>query len=259
MRILILGLFLLCSNVLFSQKPPLLGELYDFNVGDEFHYYVEINYSGPPILYTTTILGKFQPSASEVQYYAKIVKCYLPQIPGSWVTEISYDTLFYMNLFNPLLDIDSIFTDALKYNGDTIYEVSDWGFDTGESSRYVKGLGLVEYFYSDGMYTEEGQLVYYKKGTEEWGDRLYIGIEESHRELVVTVVPNPVLNVLHIQWDSGSNATFKYKIYNLSGVLAMEGSVEKDEMIDVHQLVAGTYFIQVQNNLASVTRQFIKE
>jgi len=66
------------------------------------------------------------------------------------------------------------------------------------------------------------------------------------------VYPNPVVNYLHI--ETGLHGTCRIEVFNLIGVLIMEGMVARPSILDVSSLEEGIYFIRAHG----MTRKFIK-
>lgn len=68
-----------------------------------------------------------------------------------------------------------------------------------------------------------------------------------------TVYPNPTNDVLYI---NSSNELIGYGIYSLQGVSIFEGTLK--ESIDVSNLVAGVYFIEITTDASKSVQKFIK-
>jgi len=72
----------------------------------------------------------------------------------------------------------------------------------------------------------------------------------------ISIYPNPTQNILHIEVKNNQEIE-QIKIYNLSGLELMNVK-ENKQQLHLENLSAGVYFIQIQTNLGTVNRRFIK-
>ena len=68
-------------------------------------------------------------------------------------------------------------------------------------------------------------------------------VNEVEKQDAVRVYPNPVKNILTIEYTSNNDKP-NYKLYDISGKLLLEGSGSK---VDLSELKNGIYFIKVEN------------
>jgi hypothetical protein len=73
----------------------------------------------------------------------------------------------------------------------------------------------------------------------------------------ISIYPNPTQNILHIDVKNNQKIE-KLKIYNLSGVELLNVK-ENKQKLNLESLSAGVYFIQIQTNLGTVNKRFIKK
>jgi surface protein len=73
----------------------------------------------------------------------------------------------------------------------------------------------------------------------------------------ISIYPNPTQNILHIDVKNNQKIE-KLKIYNLSG-LELLNVKENKQKLNLESLSAGVYFIQIQTNLGTVNKRFIKK
>ena len=69
------------------------------------------------------------------------------------------------------------------------------------------------------------------------------------------VYPNPTTEVLHLQLADGLNGSFQ--LLNTAGQVLLEDSLNGQEIVNVHQLPRGIYFIKVQINGAVYQEQVV--
>ncbi len=73
----------------------------------------------------------------------------------------------------------------------------------------------------------------------------------------VSIYPNPTKNILHIEVKNNQEID-QIKIYNLSGLELMNVK-ENQQQLNLEGLSAGVYLIQIQTNLGTVNKRFIKK
>ena len=199
--------------LLIGKTTPILGiqpftwaEVYDYNIGDEFHYSGRDNWVGGGGIEWKSIkkiLGKtLYGSSDSVHYQVEVCKkIWYPVPPPN--TSSTYDTLVESYNFNQL-SADStlnMLPDEFKRNemGAAAYSRkfsdfnhrqaqifnvngSQWDWNNscfsdpfeiyGPISDFVPGLGLTNWIYQVAdisVETHTSNLVYFKKGTEVWG------------------------------------------------------------------------------------------
>ena len=72
----------------------------------------------------------------------------------------------------------------------------------------------------------------------------------------ISIYPNPTQNILHIEVKNNQEIE-QIKIHNLSG-LELINVKENKQQLHLENLSAGVYFIQIQTNLGTVNKRFIK-
>jgi hypothetical protein len=117
--------------------------------------------------------------------------------------------------------------------------------------NYSEGLGITEYFRDDQSTQEFHKLVYFKKGSETWGNAIGTQcspmLDVNEETLAVTpqvrIVPNPLKNQSQIIIDGfkiGSDLNFL--LYNLVGKTVFEMKINSGSTyLDRNNLPAGLY------------------
>jgi hypothetical protein len=62
-----------------------------------------------------------------------------------------------------------------------------------------------------------------------------------------------------VQLSSGTNGTFEYHIYNMTGQEVIDGYYTGEVSIDISGLEKGMYFVELLNNENRVILKLIKE
>ncbi len=88
-----------------------------------------------------------------------------------------------------------------------------------------------------------------------------VGINESNNVYGVTVMPNPAVENLHVQWDANKAAVRTLEVYDNAGRLVMTSVVNGGNTADlnVSALPVGNYTLSVITNDSKGTYQFIKQ
>jgi hypothetical protein len=127
---------------------------------------------------------------------------------------------------------------------------------------YSEGLGQTEYFRGDSDAQEFNKLVYFKKGTETWGNA--VGTEcspilatpsPSANEQTVKIIPNPMKNKATIVIDGikqGDDNTFI--LYTLVGqeIMSMQ-LTNTSTVLERNNLPAGMYIWVLKGKNQKVT------
>jgi hypothetical protein len=108
---------------------------------------------------------------------------------------------------------------------------------------YYKGLGG-PYHYCNMWGEVERKLVYYKKGDEEWGNPLVIGLDEL-AEKRPAVAPNPANNEIRLM-HLNQYPTIDFYLYDVNGrQLIMLPQHQTSTLIDLSGLSGGMYFYRI--------------
>jgi len=245
----------------FAYQPLTIGSVYDFEVGDIFHFENGLNHGGPPIYKVLTILEKWLSSGNDTIYYRKSEKTINNKLiwdPNPHiVTTTLIDTISDVYA-NPGLLISDLLPHQKKHQ--YAYDVSfntlssilqKWNgrptisFD--ESAKYMfvpdrncfsgafeptyfyksytKGCGN-SYIYQEDQSAFSGsylKLKYYKKGTEIWGDPYILTSvnEIPNEEPLLEANPNPFTDQIEIRFETKTSGHVSIYLYSITGKLLM--------------------------------------
>lgn len=246
------------------------SQVYDFKVGDEFHYFSRGVY-GAGAQYTLESIMRILDKEidDEVVYDVEIIE------KTTFGNNVSYDTLYSTRIYERNEAIEQLpnvyihVSDGLDYVvrmnvedsviSKKVYYKTD--FETGMyPESYVIGLGGAYYDYTGPVGPDNSQevrssneLVYYKKEGKEIGTPLVLGVTYAKAQKSVGVYPNPVSNILtvsDVELISGSIST-------LDGKQVIK--LNTDE-VDVSKLEKGVYILKVEDvNQGILTTKFVKE
>ena len=240
----------LTTNSLKSQDISTVSEVYDFEVSDIFHF--NFYGSGPGYgdawITNIEIIGKYYSENSDTLFYIRdIAYKGSSSVNPNWTYNFYVDTVYYTNLDSLINsgNIDSVYTDSNYYNGRTINYV-ETGVEDVWYWKFVVGCGqALRGFVSWGSIEEfSNELVYYKKGDEEWGAQSPVSIEEDY---VITssiiIYPNPARNKISVASKDG-RVVNSIIIYNQLGQKVFYEN-EVTDVIDISPLGQGVYIVEL--------------
>jgi len=259
-------------------------EVFDFDVGDEFHFSYVLSYLSTFYINEQTKMNILSKSISlngdTVNYnYAYLeVRNYVDYQNSTTTNTITQDTLSLQIILTQSSYLDKLTyevvgsTDVTKlfknnsYNSRTqkIIESKYIYFDGScyryihtdpcdNYSLYIEGIGG-PFWDKDGCSfsnSDHYYPVYFKKGTEDWGTPIdfdsltSIQIKESNK-LSVSVFPVPFQDILIIEY--GISGTITYRLYNLLGENLSAGIFTNGRIvINTAEVPSGFYFVEVRN------------
>jgi hypothetical protein len=259
------------------------GEVFDFEVGDVFHYWggqMEVQFLDQ--IYSTwierTITGKVL-TGDSVTYTIDefhVQRNYMP--PDTIVTNTTYQETYHIS--------DRFLAD---YPSDSRYQIetdyvllytTDFNFNRRKVHQHPPSL-MVDYFSSEcliigmgwlqiykdhveglgrtysavwtGSYETTEQLLYFQKGTETWGSPIdfgvLLGVEEHHIGALLTV--NPIGEGKY-QMTNSTKKVLTAEIYNTAGQRVDAFKVPVGEsQLDLQRFGKGVYLLQVNDGVNS--------
>lgn len=264
-RFLVILLIVSLSATIAAQELMTIGEVFDFEIGDEFQ--TSGNCPGQtPNADRITIIDKYYSMESDSIFYVQNHNSYSTQIDNMNNLEYHFwsrtDTVLYTNLDSSITYYDRWFSyDTSMFMYDTINEISIQycntlinGFNCAGNyfepitikRLFGKGLGLVrDYYWNIPDYSEfDNKLFYYKKNEISCGepDKLYVTVAEEQENPEIRVFPNPASKFFSVELEE---SIFKeLKIYTSSGCLISSHFVYNDNF-DCSFLDAGIYYLVI--------------
>lgn len=257
------------SSPVFSQpiQLPTIGEIFDFNVGDEFQTRTEGDWGDSSTMKRLIVLDKEMSSDNQsVEYTMQRSSYYwwdeLVSFSGPDTIYVQYNNLdstlsHYDNIFeqygsNP----DSPFFDTLHYYSSDLcdaevyraryseeydYDIKEWGIGLGETLDR-SGYG------PSGSSNNETELVYYVKNGESCGtDRFAILSTEDWNAQNLSVYPTIFEDFINVKSDH----IFKLNIsiYTIFGQLIFQSVVKGQSVqLQLNQLETGSYLYVIRDN-----------
>lgn len=279
-------LFIFSGFISFCQQIMTVGEVYDYDINDEFHFRA-LNI--PPNAIRNKIIGKYFSVNNDTVFYVRNYNNYSSYVdyttnPPHLVYSISTgtNTMFYTNLdslmsseyfFIPPDSCYSFFDTAYystEYCDSLVYEYETCAaccFE-GEYTNEIfgKGIGLIWHYYSypaQGV-EEQGELFYYRKAMSECGtpdtNTPVSIIELQNLENKIAIYPNPTHNLLTIEQQSPITSKQSAAIYDLTGKVLLQFSISSQKQtIDISALSSGVYFLTLDDGEQSVNKKIVKQ
>lgn len=276
--LIITSLFILISIFGYSQDFPTKGEIYNYEVGDIFHYVnlyeegVGANVYWDSIIQVLEINEKtFSINADTVCYNIGFTqKQFSVEYPTPVFIEDEYDSC-YTNLSESVMG-DTVINIPYMYNNRKIVQnysfvqtAYEWITD---KQLWVVGCGFTMNLHNWQMDNNQEyessirRLVYFKKGDEEWGEEhVIVGNPEISNTQSLKIFPNPTVDYLNVSCNNAI-ANSSILIFNTNGQLLLSMKLKTNyERISISCLSKGMYFVQqIDKNGSIIARlKFVKK
>jgi hypothetical protein len=255
-----------------SQEISTVGEIYNYEIGDEYHR--AGNYNSDFDGYTLwqkidEIVDKNYSTNGDTLLY-NIYRQYseFTESNPNWTYYDTTITEYYTNLDFPINngDVDSVYSDTSWFNGRLINSHEHSIYWEYQLVWFVKGCGQgyhLFYYADDGSYYEgESWLVYYNKNGEEYGEPIIITniYEKDFKEQELNVYPNPSFDKIFIKYDFTNSKNQTIEIFNIQGKLVERNLKinENNKCIEISKLPSGTYILRLTTNLKILETKFVK-
>jgi len=272
-KLLLRGLYsfaiLLSSNELYSQQISTIGEIYDYEIGDLFHidYFSHSSQGWYASEYNYEVIDKnFSWNNQDIIYEMDVVKRESSYLRPNWTYSYITETKTYYDVDSLVVwgMIDTVYSTEELYNGRLInvYEVNIPN-NNYTISHFVVGIGHAKFYSNDyGGWNNENDLVYFKKGDEEWGTPNWltsVTVEDVVlKQPEISLYPNPAKDRLNIVTDNVNNASVY--IYTMLGNHIMTNELKSGQSsIDISLLKPGVYSLVYHTDKQKFRRKFIKE
>jgi hypothetical protein len=259
-------------------------DVYDFNLNDEIHVLYENSSwdqktnTGNSISQSTIYKYLERKNNKDSIIYSVERKMNVFRRIDKWDnTNYSFihDTITSIFTSNPAFDklpLETIFENRSVYFNSMSFGVnisknillnrirkngrdSCWGFEIVDgclySPVYLKGLGGP--YYSCNNFSSAGginmQLVYYKKGGNEWGNpMIFSKINEIEKEINIKIYPNPLNEIIQIEVDF-SFIPINFELYDLSGKIVLNDKItSNNKSLSLKDINDGFYIYNLVKN-----------
>ena len=255
----------LIPTILLAQDISTIGEIYDFEVNDIFHheFYGGSGMYGVRWITNIEIIDKYYSVDSNSVYY---VIDYARKVISSenpfWIYTYGVDTMHYSNIDSLINggEIDAVYSNNNLYNGRLINEYEYDDGDVYYNTKYVVGCGSA-YWYSinSGGGESSDYLVYYKKGSEIWGQPLIVDIEDyESKDYELLIYPNPASSTVYI--EASKPIKGHVEIYSMKGIYIDKVELKAElKNIDISKLNTGSYILKFCLTDRMIYKKIIKK
>ncbi len=274
------------------------GEVFDFNIGDEFHSEEDYSgLSGPSPKFVRTVIGKNTWAADSIQYvfYRE----------NTWTVIQNYTSTTYHSAAPETLmvyQLDSmIFNEYPKEPFHNFPMISSYDMDFHHLGscrpleiQYINGLYIYntdslfypmpfeatttsrEWINGNGEYDGSGSLIYMyyfqyylsfsKKGIDSCGFPLNVGIQDQNsNQNSISIYPVPSSSEIHLNYFSNADQKISLSIKNIEGkelfqIQNISMNLGKNDFpIELSALANGMYFLEIRDNSGLHAIKFLKD
>ena len=268
----------------FSQIPSTIGEIFNFDINDEFH--TKWLPPAPPNAKRILITNKYYGQNSDTLYYIRSFSNYssvevdYPEPHLEYSFEYYIDTVFYTSLDSSIVEylVESENIDLedtlehIEYTSanneslcniqtDNILRFKGWDYH-GDSYIYTFSPGLGQTYFSffpEAFPEMENSLFFFKKGEYICGtpDLVNMNIKNEVEHIgVLHIYPNPCYETIKILGIDIQIDDFIF-IYDSNGRLIREFKYS-DNYIDIKGLISGFYHLVILKDSIILHGSFIK-
>ncbi|MBC8485771.1 MAG: T9SS type A sorting domain-containing protein [Bacteroidetes bacterium] len=264
------------SNFSISQDFSTLGEIYDFDVGDEFQFkYYQTNsiFNDTSYYIERKVILEKSVTTEKINYTYKAdyIQYDFNNTPPTPIDTIYLNLIDSLIISNPdsiiFTEGDTVIYNPELYNGRKICIKNIMIGNGFIHKRYVDGCGCAYYsdYYFIAASSSVDSMIYYKKGTEEWGTPVLLNI---HNEISLKnnfiLYPNPTNEQLFIKLNSSHITLYSIHAFNLFGrnvigdITIIPEYKSNAIRINCSRLKKGVYFIILNSDKGSISKRFIK-
>lgn len=277
--LILLTLFFLSAN---SQTMPTIGEIFDFDINDEFQ---SREYSpGSPTTWVTryTITDKYFSAANDTVFYGRHFDNYI----STWDFTPPGHVIYYFSSYNDttfITNLDALINaayaneinDSCNVSTDTLYYASDfcgvYSYEhyrclgccfEGQFATVIFGIGIGSAYYHYNYPSEWAEtirkLFYFKKGILECGNPDLLAVSVNAPEKVdktIQIYPNPAGNEIH--FNTGFLKCSRLVIYNSLGIKVLNLNEYLDGPVNICSLDNGLYFVMIESDQGTHTCKFV--
>lgn len=259
---LVITLLLLTSmNTLKSQELPTIGEVFDFQIGDEFHYDNGYDLWGGSCSSKEIIIDVlYALDSNEVTY--NVSREFYQSTWWDSINSIPYfiDTISieYTNLDSSMFYYDDVFLqDTVHYFDDNLCASEIYGahyFGDGPEGQFTIirewGIGIGCTYKTSSSWTGSTLkfLMYYLKDGEECGSPIMtsVGIESRLNPTNISVFPTLFTDFVTIESDNKDDLTIQ--VYSLSGhEILTKRLTSSSSQLDLSFVPSGSYIYVIRN------------
>lgn len=257
-----------------------VGEVFNYEVGDEFHIRSS-SHSAAPVVDRLTVIEKSYSKTKDTVFYSIANNGYTYD-PWNVVARIDTQKLFYTSLSSPIFDAqlnawekeltlnrDSMIIDTISTADSALCSTSKNAFhartrEFEHQRAYAKGLGFIydRSFGINGVVDGYGRyMFYFKKGNATCGKPdLKNSVPKNKPAFKIQVFPNPASDALFITSTNNSQEPVFVEILSLKGETLMNAALQMPTTkLSIKNLPAGTYLVRSKTSQLTYTELVVKQ
>lgn len=267
-KLIIIPLIILNTSLsVLGQELPTIGEVFDFNIGDEYHYQNEVWYGLSQKSRHIIIDVEYALDSTSVTY-TKVIDGYDYNLPGD-STSFGPDTVLetYTNLDSSLYSIDILLNQNYNFFDDDLCGVESigaWaktGPPVGNPVTKIWAIGLGLTYHKEHQVPPKApgvvfkkELIYYIKDGEECGLSLILSVGDNSPRDLQNVVVFPTLFDDMITVESEYNDALIFRLYSVTGQEIINERINSaSTQIDLSFVNSGSYIYLIQNDKNGIT------
>lgn len=280
----------------FHSGPITTAEIYNLEIGDEYHYQVRTSFN-----LSFTAIDQFIKKVIGKQYHGQdsVTYTFERQVTDDQLVVVNNnpfpshqyshfqdtvlethrltDTILsgrYLDGFSlPITPLTTgslgVFNDGYDTPtfvdfsgfGRTADTICDFTFELETYSTFIFGIGMFNHLDNGdptNYYLNSEELVYYKKGTKIWGNPLVIPVGISEKVLSnISFYPNPIKDQLYID---NLKEDVNYELISVNGALIKRGVLTSgSKALSLNDINTGIYFLQLRTSEEFKTIKLVKE
>ena len=284
-----LVIVLIATNLIAHAQMPTIRQIFDFEIGDEFHYSISHYGNPPPEGNRIKIIGKYYSTGLDTLFYVKQnsnYRTYYNPFPNphlDYVFNNYIDTIFYTTLDSSIqyymlrqlnqsnyvttFYIDTVPSLCQNYLIRSI-SIAGGNFEpTILHQSYSKKLGNVYHsFYvssSIPIVDDAEDLIYYKKDTISCGtpDTVGLSVISVDMKMKLSIFPNPTSQNLNISLLAKNQNIEEIRIYDLQFKELLNRKINSTQTtIDVSKFAKGVYIVEGKTDIGEAFwKKFVVE
>ena len=287
-RIFLLLISIIVSNC-YSQENLTIGEVFDFEINDEFHYEILRRFASYPEGERIIVTDKYYSADSNTVTYKFLRNRYNSDFENYPEPHLVYtfwqdtysssytaldSSIYYLDFwlrYDTLAKYEDVFTyDSIVNYSSRLCNIPINGYFIliGDFEpihlfcEYGKGIGIAEEWDIDitsGSDGKEGKkLVYYKKTSKSCGTPDLTSVNELKLEQI-TLFPNPVYDKLNLYINDLNIKETQIQIFDINGIILKTLTKNSTHVIiDLSNYSRGIYLIKILSGNNYIYKKVLK-
>ncbi len=259
-------IFLLILSVSLEAQDITIGQVFNYEIGDEFHYRAA---NRPPNATRFVVKNKYLSQQSDTIFYlvkydaysSEVVMSPTPHLEysiGSWMDTLSYTsldssitTLLNLTEVDNCDQVEDSIIESPPYCQRKVYQYSACFQCCFEGRQYEaiygEGIGQAYGYHSFPAenYSTDSRLFYYKKGSKSCGtpDKSnYTVVQEKYLQHIL-ISPNPAHDFINV---AGFTGDMSVTLRNMVGEVIQQEVLKSEGRVSLTAIPSGIYLLELK-------------